>query len=440
FAVLALGDSSYEEFCQTGRELDLRLEQLGASRWLARIDCDVDFGEDAAGWRQQVLEKAGRDTPQAGGNAILFNQPVSGSTVQQEQALGTQEAPYAAELLALTPVTDAASDKEVLHAEFSLAGSGIRYQPGDILALQVRNDSALVDAILSHTGLDGETAVTLKGKTFTLRTALQERLEITSLTRKQYENFTGSSDGYQADADWLDVLEQHPKALDAQTLVELLRPLKAREYSIASSLEAHPEEVHLLVKRVDYPHNRRRHLGAGSNWLARLQTGDSARIHIKPNERFKLPADDQTRIIMIGAGTGVAPFRSFIAEREARDVQGGSWLFFGEQHFRTDFLYQSEWLQYLQSGALERMSVAFSRDQPEKIYVQQRLLEQAAAVWDWLQQGAHVYVCGDMHKMAKDVHQALTQIITQQGGRTPEQAEAQLEQWISAGRYQRDVY
>ncbi|HPE59010.1 MAG TPA: assimilatory sulfite reductase (NADPH) flavoprotein subunit [Thiolinea sp.] len=448
FAVLALGDSSYEEFCQTGRELDQRLAQLGASRWLERLDCDVDFTEEAARWRQQLLDKVGKDSFLPGNNPIRFKQQPTGQAISQ--APGTREAPYPAELLALTPVTDAASDKEVLHAEFSLGDSGISYQPGDILALEISNDAALVEALLARAGLDGDTEIILKGKALRLRTALQERLEITSLTRRQYDRYlelTGLSvaaapdiPAYHEAADWLDVLEQLPQTLDAQTLVELLRPLKAREYSIASSLEAHPEEVHLLVKRVDYPHNGRRHLGAGSNWLARLQAGENARIYIKPNTHFKLPADDSTRIIMIGAGTGVAPFRSFIAERESRGVQGGSWLFFGEQHFRTDFLYQAEWLQYLQSGALERMSVAFSRDQAEKVYVQHRLLEQAADLWDWLQQGAQVYVCGDMHKMAKDVHQALTQIMVQQGGMTTEQAEAGLEQLIADGRYQRDVY
>ncbi|MEZ5477434.1 MAG: flavodoxin domain-containing protein [Thiolinea sp.] len=432
FAVLALGDSSYEAFCQTGAELDLRLETLGGQRWLARTECDVDFAEDATLWRKQVLEKAGQ--------AAVTQDEVYHPASVPASALGTREQPYNAELLAVTPVTDAASDKDVLHLEFSLEDSGIQYQPGDILAVKVSNDPALVDALLQQTGLDGATSVDLKGKTFTLREALLQRLEITTITRRQYEQHVGHLDGYQVDADWLDVLQQHPQSLDAQQWVERLRPLSAREYSIASSLEAHPEEVHVLVKRVQYPLNQREHLGAGSNWLARLQGGDNAEIYIKPNTHFKLPQQDSTRIIMIGAGTGVAPFRSFLFEREARGVVGNSWLFFGEQHFRTDFLYQAEWLEHLKNGTLERMSVAFSRDQAEKIYVQQRLLEQAAEVWSWLQEGAHLYVCGDMHKMAKDVHQALVQIIVEQGGRTPEQAEAELEQLISTGRYQRDVY
>ncbi|MEZ5534609.1 MAG: assimilatory sulfite reductase (NADPH) flavoprotein subunit [Thiolinea sp.] len=436
FAVLALGDSSYEEFCLTGALLDKRLEELGGQRWLARTECDVDFAEDAALWRKQILEKVQQD--QADNQPVALNPTAIGSAVQQ--AVGTQESPYAAELLGITPVTDVDSDKDVLHIEFSLEDSGINYQPGDILAVRISNDPALVDALLTQTGLDGTEQVELKGKTFTLRTALQEKLEITSLTRKQYEKYTGHTDGYHEDADWLDVLKQQPQTLTAQQLAELLRPLKAREYSIASSPQAHQDEVHLLVKRVQYQHNDREHQGAGSNWLARLEAGATADIYIKPNEHFRLPQQDDTKIIMIGAGTGVAPFRSFIAEREAQGINGNSWLFFGEQHFRTDFLYQAEWLQHLKNGTLEKMSVAFSRDQAEKIYVQHRLLEEAADVWHWLEQGAHVYVCGDMHKMAKDVHEALLQIAAQQGGKTAEQAEAWLEQLRSDGRYQRDVY
>ena len=430
FAVLALGDSSYEEFCQTGAELDKRLEALGATRWLARTECDVDFAEDAALWRKQILEKAAQDAPVN----IQTVQPLAGAVAD---ALGTQDNPFSAPLLAATPVTDPASDKDVLHLEFSLEDSGISYQPGDILAVQVSNQAALVDAILHHTQLLGDAQVTIKGASLDLRTALLDKLEISSLTRKQFEALGLD---YNEASDLLDVLQQVPAITDAQALVDLLRPLKVREYSIASSLEAHPEEVHLLVKRVQYPHQQREHLGAGSNWLAALQAGDNARIYIKRNERFKLPANADTKIIMIGAGTGVAPFRSFLFEREAQGVQGNSWLFFGEQHLRTDFLYQAEWLEHIKNGTLERMSVAFSRDQAEKIYVQHRLLEQAADVWQWLQQGAHVYVCGDMHKMAKDVHAALVQIIVGQGGKTPDQAEAELEQLITSGRYQRDVY
>ena len=453
FAVLALGDSSYEEYCQTGQELDLRLEALGATRWLNRIDCDVDFAEDATNWRQQVLEKADSENKPAA-NTVPFQQQPLNAAVQQA-TVGTAESPWTAELLSFTPVTDPASDKDVLHFEFSLEDSGITYQPGDILAVKIRNDAALVDALLKQAQLDTDTEISIKDKPYRLQDALLDKLEITSLTRRQLQAYAKQTrhpelEALAADksalvdwleaADWVDVLKEYPAPLDAQALVNLLRPLKAREYSIASSLEAHPEEVHLLVKRVEYQQGGRQHLGAGSNWLARLQEAESADIYIKQNTHFRLPENDDTKVIMIGAGTGVAPFRSFLFDREAKGVEGNSWLFFGEQHFRTDFLYQAEWLQHLKNGVLERMDVAFSRDQAEKIYVQHRLLEQAESLWAWLNEGAHVYVCGDMHKMAKDVHNALLQIAVKQGGYSDEQAEQWLEQLIADRRYQRDVY
>jgi len=452
FAVLALGDSSYEEFCQTGVDLDQRLEALGGQRCLARIDCDVDFADEAAEWQQHILAKIQAESSQ--NNA--FQTPTLNTTQSAaNSSVGTAEAPWAAELLAVNPLTDVDSNKDVLHLEFSLEDSGISYQPGDIAAVLVNNDAALVDALLTHTQLDATTNVQLKKQSLPLRDALLSKLEISTVTRKQLQNYaeqinhselttlaadkTALVDWLYA-ADWLDVLQEYPATLDAQALVDLLRPLKPREYSIASSLEAHPEELHLMVKRVAYTHNEREHLGTGSNWLARLAEGEQAQVYLKPNAHFKLPTKDDTKIIMVGAGTGVAPFRSFLFEREAQGITGNSWLFFGEQHFRSEFLYQAEWLDHLKTGVLEKMSVAFSRDQAEKVYVQHRLLENGAELWQWLQDGAHFYVCGDMHKMAKDVHAALLQIAIEHGGHTPEQADAWLESLVQAKRYQRDVY
>lgn len=452
FAVFSLGDSSYEEFCQTGVDLDQRLEALGATRWLTRIDCDVDFADEAAEWQQQILAKVQAESSQ---NNAFQAPAIHTAQSAANSSVGTAEAPWAAELLAVNPLTDVDSAKDVLHFEFSLEDSGISYQPGDIAAVLVNNDAALVDAILMHTQLNADTNVQLKKQNLPLRDALLSKLEISTVTRKQLQQYAELIDHAElkalaADktelvdwlyaADWLDVLQAYPATLDAQALVDLLRPLKAREYSIASSLEAHPEELHLMVKRVEYTHNEREHLGTGSNWLARLAEGEQAQVYIKPNAHFKLPEQDDTKIIMVGAGTGVAPFRSFLFEREAQGITGNSWLFFGEQHFRSEFLYQAEWLDHLKTGVLEKMSVAFSRDQAEKIYVQHRLLENGAELWQWLQEGAHVYVCGDMHKMAKDVHAALLQIAIEHGDHTPEQAEAWLDSLMQAKRYQRDVY
>ncbi|WP_020394813.1 assimilatory sulfite reductase (NADPH) flavoprotein subunit [Thiolinea disciformis] len=451
YAVLALGDSSYDAFCQSGVELDQRLEKLGATRWLARIDCDVDFADHATRWREQILEKVKQDD-----HSDSSPLPKQGLVQAVQQAtIGSAEAPWTAELLSATPVTDPSSEKEVFHFEFSLENSGITYEPGDILAVKVSNETALVDLLIQQGGWDSNSAVSVKGNVRPLREALIDTFEITNVTRKQLQNYASTTQqtalaAQAADkaalvdwlyaADWLDVLKTYPAELSAQAFIDLLRPLQAREYSIASSLAAHPDEVHLLVKRVTYQHHEREHLGVGSNWLARLQAGDSAQIYIKPNQHFKLPKSDNTKLIMIGAGTGVAPFRGFLFEREARGLTGNTWLFFGEQRFRSDFLYQAEWLELVKSGVLERMSVAFSRDQAEKIYVQHRLIEQGAELWQWLQDGAHLYVCGDMHKMAKDVHAALAQIAVTHGGLSDEQAQQYLETLMSERRYQRDVY
>ncbi|MGB1257349.1 MAG: assimilatory sulfite reductase (NADPH) flavoprotein subunit [Thiolinea sp.] len=461
FAVLGLGDSAYDEFCQTGRELDQRLEELGGERWLPRVDCDVDYQDAAREWQQAVLGKLKSEQTEQSAQSVpsVKNIPleVKPSTLvaSNHQALGTVDNPYQAELLSAVPLTDPGSDKDVLHLEFSLGDSDISYQPGDILAVQVNNDPQLVTDILQHTGLSADVVVTLKQQKLSLQSALQEKCELTQISRRQLQSYAELT-GHQAllalikdkartpewlaNADWLDVLLAYPARLEAQVFVDLLRPLQPRQYSIASSAAAHPEEVHILVKRVEYEHLERQHLGAASNWLARLTEGDQARIYIKPNANFSLPENPDTKIIMIGAGTGVAPYRSFLFEREACGITGNSWLFFGEQHFRNDFLYQAEWLQHLSTGTLERMSVAFSRDQAEKVYVQQRLLEEADQVWQWLQDGAHIYVCGDMNHMAKDVHNALLQIAADHGGYSIEQAAIWLDELRSARRYQRDVY
>ncbi|MEB4591740.1 assimilatory sulfite reductase (NADPH) flavoprotein subunit [Candidatus Thiothrix sp. Deng01] len=451
FAVLALGDSSYEEFCQTGLALDQRLEALGAKRLLDRVDCDVDFAATAKTWQQQVAEK----TPKTQDNGAIRFQPSPLAEQIASAAEYTAARPFRAELLNSIVLTDTGSDKDVLHLELSLEGSGIRYQPGDILAVAFDNDTALVDEILQLGRLQGKERVQVNGAETSLYSALRYQRELTSVTRRQLkayaeliahpelqaaaEDKNALRDWLYA-ADWVDVLNEFSGKLSAQQLVDVLRPLQPRQYSIASSPSAHPDEVHLLVKRVEYAFQGRRHLGTASNWLARLQAGELASVHLKPNPNFKLPQDPQANIIMIGAGTGVAPFRSFLFEREAQGVQGGSWLFFGEQHFRTDFLYQTEWRQLLENGALEHMSVAFSRDQVEKIYVQHRLLENGAEVWRWLQAGAYLYVCGDMNRMAQDVQQALLTIASTHGGKSADEAAEWLEQLTADRRYQRDVY
>ena len=450
YTVLALGDSSYDEFCQAGVLLDKRFAELGAKRVLERVDCDVDFAKPAKAWQEQVLTQFKPATEAA--NTQFLTHPVAASV---SEALYSSEQPFKSELLNSIVLTDTGSSKDVLHLEFSLEGSGIQYQPGDILAVQVPNDPALVDEVLKQGQFTGNESIQLDGISLDLRTALRTKLELSTVTKRQLKQYAqlishaelnAAVEDKQAlkdflwAADWADVLQTYPSRLEAQVLVELLRPLQDRQYSIASSPNAHSDEVHLLVKRVTYTFNGREHLGTASNGLARLQAGDVSGIYIKENPHFRLPSDPETKVIMIGAGTGVAPFRSFLFEREAQGLSGNTWLFFGEQRFRSDFLYQTEWQGLLQSGVLERMSVAFSRDQAEKVYVQHCLLEAGAEVYQWLQTGAHLYVCGDMHGMAKDVHQALLKIASQYGGKTAEQAHDWLELLIAEHRYQRDVY
>lgn len=449
YAVLALGDSSYDDFCQTGVELDERLASLGASRLLDRVDCDVDYADDAAAWQAEVLKNIERApvAPLVGSTHTAA--PVAASSQWSEQN------PYSSELLSHIDLTTDESEKDVLHLELSLEDSGLAYQPGDILAIVPENSAQLVEAVLAAAELSADDKISLKGNNISLGEALLKKLDLTTLTRKLVTAYAEAS-GQDAlaeqaadkaqlvdfirDADVLDLLTAWPGKIDAQAFAGLLRPLMARQYSIASSAEAHPDEVHVLVKRVEYEQDERSRYGVCSNWLARLQAGDQLPVYIKPNSSFKLPEDDQARVIMVGAGTGVAPFRSFLFEREARGISGNSWLFFGEQHFRSDFLYQVEWQNFLKTGVLERMSVAFSRDQEEKIYVQHRLLEEAKELYQWLQDGAYFYICGDMNHMARDVHNALLQIAVEQGGKTEAQAEAWLDQLVAERRYQRDVY
>ena len=450
YAVLALGDSSYEEFCQTGLVLDQRLAELGAKPLLARVDCDVDFATPSAEWQQQIVQK----TPNNKVDTSIQFAPAHTAAATQGREY-TADNPFQSELLSSINLTDSGSSKDVLHLEFSLEDSGLQYEPGDILAVAVANDLTLVEEVLSLSGLDRHTPVNINGQVTDLYNALLNQRELSTLTRRQmkmYAEYIGHAELLAAAndknnlkewlyaADWADVFRQFPGKVEAQALVDILRPLQPRQYSIASSPNAHPDEVHLLVKRVEYDFNGRTHLGAASNWLARLQAGDKAAVHIKPNVHFKLPASADSKIIMIGAGTGVAPFRSFLFEREAQGISGNSWLFFGEQRFRTDFLYQTEWQQFLANGTLERMSVAFSRDQARKVYVQHRLLEEAAEVYQWLQEGAYLYVCGDMNGMAKDVHNALIEIVASQRNINAVDAAAWLEQLMGEHRYQRDVY
>jgi sulfite reductase (NADPH) flavoprotein alpha-component len=452
YSVLALGDSSYPKFCETGRQVDERLAALGAQRLLPRVDCDVDYERLATPWLEQVVGSA-RD-------ALGAAQPATVTRLRSVPAAPrfSRERPFTAPVLANERITGRGAGREVRHLEISLAGSGLEYRPGDALGVWHENPPAVVDAVLAALRASGDEPVAVDGDVRSLREWLSREREITRLTRPflvQHAALSGAEDlarilaaGREAQLRELlkgrqlvDVLRQHPAPWQPEALVKALRPLAPRLYSIASSAAAVGEEAHLTVAVVDYEHDGERRLGAASAHLAGL-TDDAAtvRVFIEPNERFRLPDDPSRDVIMIGPGTGVAPYRGFLQEREAQGATGRNWLVFGNRHFDSEFLYQVEWQDCVRKGLLTRVDLAFSRDRTPRAYVQDRLREAGAEVYAWLQGGAHLYVCGDAERMAPDVHAALVEIVAQHGGLDAEAAEAWLRRLGDERRYLRDVY
>jgi sulfite reductase (NADPH) flavoprotein alpha-component len=444
FAVLGLGDSSYPKFCEIGRRLDARLEELGATRWLARADADLDVDAVATPWLAQSLALAKDALKSAPALAVVTPlRPVPAA------AGVTREQPFAAEVLANVRLTGRGSDRDVRHLELSIADAGLDYEPGDSLGVWPVNAPALVDAILARTQLDGDAEVAHDGTTRPLRAWLAAHREITRLSKPtvaaiaERTNDASLRTALAAEdfSAWLrtrqvaDLLDA-PARWTPEALVAALRPLAPRSYSIASSREAVGDEIHLTVARTGTDERP----GAASSFLAALDEGQRARVFLERNERFRLPRDGDRDVLMIGPGTGVAPFRGFVQHRAAQGARGRNWLVFGNSHFRHDFLYQIEWQQALRDGTLHALDVAFSRDQAHKVYVQDRLRERGRDVYAWLEGGAHLYVCGDAARMARDVHAALVEIVATHGGRDVEAAEDTLRELQQQGRYARDVY
>ena len=443
FAVCGLGDSSYPDFCQAGKDFDTRLAELGGERLAPRADCDVDYQATAAAWiadlvpRLAALQPAAPRTPTAAAPAT--------------PAAYDRDHPFTAPLLARQKITGRHSTKDVRHIELDLAGSGINYQAGDALGVWCENDPARVDAILAALKLDGVTVI--DGKT--LREQLIREREISQNTPQFVQGYAALAKSADLDAEIathgaapyaastpLDaIVARYPAAITAEQLLTLLRPLTPRLYSIASAPEEVGEEVHLTVGVLHYEHDGKAYSGAASGYLGeRLPEDGAARVFVEPNPNFRLPDDPQAAIIMIGNGTGIAPFRAFMQARVAREAPGKNWLVFGNPHFTEDFLYQTEWQGWQKDGFLHRYSLAWSRDQAEKVYVQDKLREEAASVWQWLKDGAYVYVCGDAARMAKDVERALLDIIAGEGGMDADAAADYLDELRQARRYQRDVY
>ena len=457
FAVLGLGDSTYTHFCQAGKDLDQRLEALGASRLLPRVDADVDYDDIAREWRGQVLDVLKQQVASSSTGTASVTTTAS-SAVPLVASAWHRDTPFDASILVNQKITGRGSDRDVRHIEIDLSGSGLTYAPGDALGVWYENDPALVDEWLSVTALSGEEPVSVQGQTLPLREALLRQFELTvNSTRliERYASVAGNDElaarvregrpALQAYADStspIDMLRQHPLShpIDAATLVSWLRPLAPRLYSISSSQAEADDEVHITVGVVRYVIDDHERRGGASGYLSRLTEDDKVRVFIEHNDNFRLPEDPATPAIMIGPGTGIAPFRAFIQQRAADNASGPNWLFFGNPHFLEDFLYQVEWQQYVKDGVLNRIDLAWSRDQAQKVYVQDKLREQGADVWQWLQDGAHLYVCGDASRMARDVDGALLEIIQQHGGLSAEDADDYLTTLRSERRYQRDVY
>ncbi len=456
FAVLALGDTTYEHFCAAGKRLDERFEALGATRLAPRVECDVDYEEAAETWTEAMVALLGKEAQPAVSAA-----PAASVAAMQAGAGGAaydKRNPFPAPIIENIAIVGRGSSKETRHVEFSLAGSGLIYQPGDALGIAAANDPAVVAALLEALSLSPDLAFEVKGQAMTLGEALTHRYEITAATPRfldywallseaaqlrqlQQEDRAGERAAFLRTHHIVDIVRRFPVGtVMPQGFVSALRPLQPRLYSLSSSLAAMPDEAHLTVAPVRYTLHGEARSGVASGLIADRATPDTVLpVYVQSNPHFRLP-DGDAPIVMIGAGTGVAPYRAFMQEREVHGAGGQSWLFFGDRNFRTDFLYQTEWQGWLKDGTLSRMDVAFSRDGAEKIYVQHRMKEQARDLYDWLENGAHVYVCGDATHLAPDVNEALVEIVASQARIGRDAAEDYVRTLQADHRYQRDVY
>jgi len=450
FAVLAIGDTGYDGFCQAGKFIDMRLEQLGAKRVVDRIDCDIDYEEPSSEWLNSSMPQFAASAGSSG--TVLESAPeapvIPGSNKSN---------PYAAALITNKRLSGEQSAKDIRHFEFDLTDSGLKYEAGDALGVIPVNEPSLVSLLLTQLNADYQTPV--PGFDRSLGDLLTYQFEISEPSRKLIEwvgqNTTNQElrhvlqhDDRDALGVWLwgkdslDLLQlELTRTLSVPEFVALLRPLQHRAYSISSSSKAHPNQVHLTVASVRYHSGGRNRGGVCSTYLAeRVRRGEKPAIFISPNKAFRVPANNSAPLIMVGPGTGIAPFRAFLQERQATGAQGKNWLFFGDQHQEHDFIYQDELLAWRNDGLLTRLDLAFSRDQEKKIYVQSRMLEQGAELYAWLQEGAYFYVCGDASRMAKDVDNALYEVVRQFGGLSTERAADYVDQLKKEKRYLRDVY
>lgn len=450
YAVLGLGDSSYEQFCRAAADFDARLAELGGQRLMPRRCCDVDYQADAKLWSVTALDKVTDLTSKRQADVVTL----PGVRLDHTPSPG-KDNPYATTLHENRQVTSDDAVGDVRHLVLATDPRVLRYSPGDSLGVWFRNDPSLADAVLAAVKVGGETPISLGGQTLGLREALIERLELTQLhpaVVRGWSELAGADalKGLAADdarlrayaraRQFIDLLAEYPARPDADVLASLLQPLQPRLYSIASSQAEFEDEVHIAVSVVQYHAHGRDHLGGASGFLAkRLAEDEALDVYVAESPAFRLPEDGNTPLIMIGAGTGVAPYRAFLQQRAANGDKGPSWLVFGNRHFHRDFLYQLDWQAQRKAGLLTRVSLAFSRDSAEKVYVQHRLQEQSAELYRWLQDGAHVYVCGAT-AMGQGVHRALLDAVTREAGLTEAATQEYIENLRREGRYHRDLY
>jgi sulfite reductase (NADPH) flavoprotein alpha-component len=454
FSVLGLGDTSYEFFCQTAKDFDKRLQDLGATRIADRVDCDVDYDADVSAWFETVTHQIKDELGAKSSQSVASSLDLGSGFLDTNQY--TKKAPYTAKLIESQKITGRDSVKDIRHIEISLEDSGIQYRPGDALGVWFKNDVRLVEELITVLGLNCDVAVNWSGDEYSFNDILIDRLELT----QSYPTFASKYAAYANNVEFnalmddksvlreylaqhqiIDIIRQFPAKVTAQQFVDMLRSMTPRLYSIASSQAEVEDEVHLTVALVEYEAHGHTHQGGASSFLStRLDEGGEVNVFVETNDNFRLPDDGNTPVIMIGPGTGIAPFRAFMQQREAEEASGENWLFFGNPNYTQDFLYQAEWQRFFKDGVVNKVSLAFSRDQEQKVYVQHRMLEQGAELYQWLEQGAHLYVCGDANHMAKDVQDALVQIVIEHGAKSEEQAEQYVSDLRRAKRYQKDVY
>ncbi|WP_010531881.1 assimilatory sulfite reductase (NADPH) flavoprotein subunit [Lentibacillus jeotgali] len=458
FSVLSLGDESYEFFCQTGKDFDKRLEELGGERLYPRVDCDVDFDEDASEWIEGVFGVL-RESQEA--QPVMPEGQLETNSLTADQPVFSRSNPFRAEVLENLNLNDQGSNKETRHLELSLEGSNFDFEPGDSLGIFPENDPNLVDQLIVQMDWDPNETVPInkQGEVRSLRNALLTNFEVTKLTKPLLEKAAQLFESerlskllqpeqeeerkaYLEGRDLLDLVNDFELGgVSPVEFVQILRKMPARLYSIANSYQANPDEVHLTIGTVAYHAHGRDRTGVCSGQCAlRVEPGEQLPVYIHRNPNFKFPSDAETPVIMVGPGTGVAPFRSFLEEREETEINGKTWLFYGDQHFSSDFLYQVDWQQWLKEGVLSKMDVAFSRDTAEKVYVQHRMHENSKELYQWITEGANIYVCGDEKRMAKDVEDILLKILEQEGRMSAEEAGEYLKDLRQQKRYQRDVY